>query len=347
MHLFSRQFGARLKDGMRFIRTISFRKLINLGKIYVSFHLSRIRSKAYHYGMPSSISIEPTTACNLRCPECPSGLRQFTRPTGNLKKDFFSQIVDEVYKDVCTLMFYFQGEPFINPDFLKMVAYAHEKKIYTITSTNGHFLSDSVSEQIIKSGLDRLIISVDGLTQETYEQYRIEGKLDKVIEGIKNVVRWKKKLKSAHPYIIIQYLVVRPNEHEVPGLEQWAKDIGADGVRLKTAQVYDFEYGNPLIPEQIKYSRYKQNADGTWMPKHELSNQCWRLWQGAVVTWDGRVVPCCFDKDAQYKMGDLKQDSFKTIWKGEPYKQFRSNLLKGRKNIDICKNCSEGCTIWA
>ena len=294
-----------------------------------------------------TISIEPTTACNLRCPECPSGLRSFTRATGNLKKDFFSETLEQLHKDLLYLIFYFQGEPYINPDFLEMVKKASDRKVYTITSTNGHFLNDANARKTIESGLDRLIISVDGTSQETYENYRKEGNLATVLQGARNVVKWKKKLKSQTPHIIFQFLVVKPNEHQIPEIYKLADEIGIDEVKLKTAQVYDYEHGNPLIPDLDQYSRYKKESDGTYSLKSKLSNDCWKLWHACVITWDGMVVPCCFDKDATHQLGDLKEQSFVDIWNSESYNMFRSKLVKGRQEIDICTNCTEGCTVWA
>jgi MoaA/NifB/PqqE/SkfB family radical SAM enzyme len=113
-------------------------------------------------------------------------------------------------------VFYFQGEPFLNPDFLTMVQYAVSKKIYTATSTNAHYLTDAVAKRTVESGLDRLIISIDGTTQETYQQYRVGGRLDKVLQGAANIVKWKKELKSKTPFVVFQFLVVRHNEHQVP-----------------------------------------------------------------------------------------------------------------------------------
>jgi len=294
-----------------------------------------------------TISIEPTTACNLRCPECPSGLRSFTRATGNLKKDFFSSTLEQLHKDLLYLIFYFQGEPYINPDFLDMVKKASDKKVYTITSTNGHFLNDANARKTIESGLDRLIISVDGTSQDTYENYRKEGNLETVLQGARNVVKWKKKLKSQTPHIIFQFLVVKPNEHQIPDIYELAEEIGIDEVKLKTAQVYEYENGNPLIPDIDKYSRYRKEEDGTYSLKNKLSNDCWKLWHACVITWDGMVVPCCFDKDATHRLGDLKEDSFVDIWNSDNYRSFRSKLVKGRQEIDICTNCTEGCTVWA
>lgn len=334
-------------DIYRFLSKFSIRKFWNIALLYSSYQLTKLLNKPIQWGLPMTISVEPTTACNLRCPECPSGLRQFTRDTGNLKVDFFRSIIDQMQATLSYLIFYFQGEPYINPNFLDMVKYASDRNIYTITSTNGHFLNDENARKTIESGLDRLIISVDGTTQEVYENYRKAGNLDTVLEGARNMVKWKKKFNSSHPHIIFQFLVVKPNEHQIPDIYALAKEIGIDEVKLKTAQVYDYTHGNPLIPTIAKYSRYRQKKDGSYEVKHALLNHCWKLWHGCVITWDGLVVPCCFDKDATYKLGDLKQNDFAQIWKSTAYQNFRSLITKGREHIDICQNCTEGCKVWS
>jgi len=336
-----------ISDTISFIKKLTFRRVWNITLLYVSYQLTKLKGKPIQWGVPMTISFEPTTACNLRCPECPSGLRSFTRETGNLKEDFFRTTIDDLYKDLMYLIFYFQGEPYINPKFLDMVKYASSKGIYTITSTNGHFLNDENAKKTIESGLDRMIISVDGTTQETYENYRKEGKLETVLQGAKNIVKWKKALHSSTPHIIFQFLVVKPNEHQIPDIYRLAKEIGVDEVKLKTAQVYEYKNGNDLIPTIDKYSRYKQQKDGTFVVKNELLNHCWKLWHACVITWDGLVVPCCFDKDAIHQLGDLKKGKFREIWKGAQYHRFRTSLLKGRDQIDICNNCTEGCKVWA
>jgi radical SAM protein with 4Fe4S-binding SPASM domain len=140
---------------------------------------------------------------------------------------------------------------------------------------------------------------------------------------------------------------VKPNEHQVNEIKQLAKEIGVDEVRFKTAQVYDYKNDpNQLIPTTSKYSRYKKNPDGTHIAKNKMANHCWKLWHANVITFDGLVVPCCFDKDAMHQLGNLKNESFKSIWNNSNYKQFRSELMSSRKNIDICSNCSEGESVW-
>ncbi|HEX2608753.1 MAG TPA: radical SAM/SPASM domain-containing protein [Flavisolibacter sp.] len=334
-------------DSVNFMRKLTPRRAWNGFKVWSSYQLTRWTGRSIQWGFPVSISFEPTTSCNLRCPECPSGLRAFTRPTGMLQKDFFTETIDQLSKDLMYLVFYFQGEPYLNPAFLDMVQYASSKKIYTATSTNAHYMNDRNARRTVESGLDRLIISIDGTTQETYQQYRVGGKLEKVLEGAANIVKWKKELNSKTPLIIFQFLVVRHNEHQIEEVRRLGREIGVDQVRLKTAQVYDYETDpNRLIPENPKYSRYRRNKEGKMAFKGNNANHCWRLWHDPVITWDGSVVPCCFDKDAQYKLGSLKQQSFKELWKDRTYQDFRRQVVQSRKNIDICANCSEGVKVW-
>jgi radical SAM protein with 4Fe4S-binding SPASM domain len=168
-----------------------------------------------------------------------------------------------------------------------------------------------------------------------------------VIEGTKRLVKWKKELKSKTPHLIFQFLVVKPNEHEIEQVKSLGKELGVDEVRFKTAQIYDYAEGSPLIPTVDKYSRYRQHADGKWSLKNALDNECWKMWHSGVITWDGQMVPCCFDKDATHSMGNVVEKPLADIWQGPAYNHFRRALLKSRKEIDICKNCSEGRTVWA
>ena len=333
-------------DTLNLLSKLTLRRGWNGLKVLLSFYLSKWTKRPIQWGMPISISFEPTTSCNLRCPECPSGLRSFTRNTGMLQTDFFRSTIDQLHKDLFYLVFYFQGEPYLNPDFLDMVRYAADKKIYTATSTNAHYLTDENAERTVRSGLDRLLISIDGTTQEVYQQYRVGGRLDKVLEGARNIVHWKKKLNSKTPLVVFQFLVVQPNEHQIEEVKKLAVEIGVDDVWFKTAQIYDYVNDpNQLIPTIDEFSRYKKTPKGTVF-KGKMPNQCWRLWHDPVITWDGLVAPCCFDKDAKYRMGDLKNQSFAELWKNQSYQQFRARLLKGRSQIDICSNCSEGTKVW-
>jgi MoaA/NifB/PqqE/SkfB family radical SAM enzyme len=340
----------KLKTRLTWLRYITFLRIWNLIQLRTSFFLSTTFKKNIIWGSPFAISIEPTTSCNLGCPECPSGLKQFSRPTGKLSLENNTLILAALKGRLQHINYYFQGEPFIHGQFLELVEEAKKYNVYVSTSTNAHFINESMAEKIIHSGLDQLIISLDGTTQETYEQYRVHGKLSKVLEASRLLVAAKKKHQKG-PVLVFQFLVVAPNEHQINDVLQLAKEMNIDEVRFKTAQLYDFKNGNPLMPNQEKYSRYIKGKDGKYKLKYTLKNKCWRMWSSCVFTWDLRVVPCCFDKDASHVLGNLGVSEntpnfqFKSIWKGEKYNAFRKQLMNSRETISICKNCSEGSKV--
>lgn len=333
-------------DAARLASKLTAKRLGNFLAILWSYMVSKWTEKAEIKGLPWSVSIEPTTACNLRCPECPSGLRSFTRPTGKLSSGLFQSTIDELHEKLLYLIFYFQGEPYLHPEFLDMVSYAESRGIYTATSTNAHFLNDENARKTVESGLSRMIISIDGSTQETYEAYRKTGELEKVLEGTKNILKWRKKLGSRTPAVLWQFLVVRPNEHQIPQIKKLAKEYGVDKVAFKTAQIYDYQQGNELIPTLDRYSRYRSNDDGSYSLKSKLIDHCWKMWHSCVITWDGQIVPCCFDKDAEHPMGALSESSFMEIWNSNKYQGFRQAIMQSRSSIEMCKNCTEGTKIW-
>lgn len=329
----------------RYLKVLSFSRIYNFVLLYLSYYFSRIANRPVHFGKPLSISIEPTTSCNLRCPQCPSGLRSFSRDTGMLLQQTNRRIIDELTPQLSYITYYFQGEPYLNPDFLDMVSYASSKNIYTTTSSNGHYFTPEISDRTVESGLGTLIISLDGITQESYAKYRVGGKLDKVLEGTRNLTEAKKRAGKNTPFVVWQFIVFAHNEHELDELKKLAHDYGVDELKIKTAQIYDFENGSELMPKDEQYSRYIKTKNG-YRIRNKLLNHCWRMWQGCVFTWDGDVVPCCFDKDAKHKMGNILQQPFKEIWKNHEYQRFRANLSQNRQQIDICTNCTEGTRVW-
>ncbi len=342
-----------------FFKKLTLKKIFNFIKIKISLFVSNISKKSFRWGFPYSLSVEPTNICNLHCPECPSGNGKLSRKRGSILFEDYKKIIDETHKYLLNLFLYFQGEPFIYGNIFDMIKYASDKNIYTATSTNGHFLSKENAKKIVESKLDKLIISVDGTTQEVYEKYRISGNLEKVIEGIKNLIATKKELKSKTPFVELQFLVLGTNEHQKHDFIKLGKSLNVNSIKLKTAQIYDYENGSKFIPKDKKYSRYisqkviakSDKSQGVilnhpltfrrYVLKKKLKNRCSRLWNSAVVTINGDLLPCCFDKDAKYSLGNIKNNSISEIVDNKSFKDFANRLLKDRKSIDICKNCEE------
>ncbi len=333
------------KERIVWLRFITIKKLFNLLLLYFDFYLSKVFKKAYTRAYPLSVSIEPTTACNLECPACPSGLKSFTRPIGNMKDEVFEKILNELHSYLFQINFYFQGEPFINTKIFNWIKSAAAKKIYTVTSTNAHFLTTDICDKIVQSNLHKIIISLDGMTQEVYEQYRKSGEIKKVFQGIDNLLQSKKKHHSQYPFIVLQWVVFKHNVHQINDFIAYCKKTEIDYHQIKTAQVYSDEQYQTLIPSNQKLSRYFVNQK-SFKINAPLNNECWRMVASCVFTQNGDVVPCCFDKDAKYQFGNIINDSFKNIWYHSSYMQFRNQILKNRKAIDICNNCSEGSKVW-
>ena len=291
--------------------------------------------------MPLFLSVEVTNYCNLHCPECPVGIRKIPKQE-KASFDFllFKNLINELKPTLQHVILYFQGEPLINKELPKLIEYAHKANIYTSTSTNGQFLTNDDAKLLVLSGLDKLIVSVDGATQETYSAYRVGGSLEKTLDGIKYINYWKRELKSKTPLVEMQFLVLKTNEHQLKEMKQLAMNLKVNRLTFKTAQLVDFENGNELMPSIARYSRYKKGSDGKFNLKRTQSNHCWRLWSGAVVNVHGEVLPCCFDKGSEYSFGNINDKSFTEIWHGKNASGFREKILQNRKQFDMCRNCT-------
>lgn len=327
-------------DTLNFLQKLTIRKVFNIFLAKSSFYLSGIIRKPVVWGLPYAYSIEPTGICNLKCPECPTGLGLIRRNTSSINPNLYNTVLGQISDTATYLMLYLQGEPFINPNIFEMIGLANKAKVYTCISTNGHYLDTANAEHTVRSGLDRLIISLDGTTNETYVQYRKGGSLQVVLSGIKNLVEAKQQLQSKTPHIILQFIVFKHNQHQINEFKQLAKSIGSDAISIKTAQLYSFEAGNERMTDLTSFSRY-QMVGGKMVVKKKLRNRCKRLWSIGVVNSDGVMAPCCYDKNAEHRVGDLNQLSLQTTWKGQDFTRFRQQILMNRKEVGMCRNCDE------
>jgi radical SAM protein with 4Fe4S-binding SPASM domain len=259
------------------------------------------------------------------------------RERGFMELELFKKIMKELSPYLYNVNLFFQGEPMLHPLFFAFLGNCLIP--HSVVSTNGHFLSKDSSEKIVRTGLKKLIISLDGMDQETYSAYRVNGSVNRVIDGLNNVTLAKKMYNSTLK-IEIQFLVNRLNEHQIPQVKRLAKSTNAS-LRLKSMQIIDKRDITSWLPSFGRFRRYKIK-EGEFVIKNSLPDRCARLWFNPVITWDGKVVPCCFDKDAEYVMGDLNRDSFSDIWNGPRYRIFRKSILSGRQMIEMCRNCTSG-----
>ena len=325
-----------------FLPLWSWRKFGNALLVLASYALSRLTGRYFVWGKPYSFMIEPSAICNLRCPQCPVGLKTLSRPQDNMRFADFKAIIDDIADYTWVIQLYFQGESFINPEILDMVNYAYQHKIYTTISTNGTRLAnETFARDLAASKLGTLILSIDGASEETYTIYRQAGHFDRVLKGVRNFMRARGEMGKTFPIADLQFIVMRHNEHEMETIRELGRELGVDKVIYKSPQIYDFENAEDTLPQNPRFRRYEKK-DGQYVLKGSFSGYCKKIWYGSVITWDRKVIPCCFDKDAEFPLGEMGKESFGEIWEKEIYHQFRHHVVDNRDQIAMCRNCTEG-----
>ncbi|MGV7222794.1 MAG: radical SAM/SPASM domain-containing protein [Nitrospinales bacterium] len=321
---------------------VPLRKILN----WILVETACILKPEKPWGFPTHLQIEPTNLCNLRCALC-YVTKGLDRAQGHMDLDLFKKLIDEIGDYVFLILFWGWGEPFLNPSAYDMIAYANQKGIKIVSSTNGHvFAEDDHAEKLVRSGLDALIFAIDGISQETYKQYRKRGDLAKVIKGLKKVVSARDRLQSITPMINLRFIVMKHNEHEVPQLKEFAELLGADLITLKTLNPHDglnvIGKTGPeaeFLPQNPNYQRFRLDPI-THKPVRRTHNPCKDLWNYSAMNRDGKIVMCCEDYSEKTLLGDLKTETFKDVWFGHNYRELRHKFRDDYRTISLCAQCS-------
>ena len=258
----------------------------------------------------------------------------------------FQQLINDLHPYLLAMLFWDWGEPFLHPQAYDMIRLATDKGIKVMASTNGHLFADKEhAANVVKSNLDVLVFSIDGLEQKTYEQFRKSGKLEIVLEGVRNVLHERKKQKKILPLINLRFIVNTFNEHEIPLTKVFAETLGVDVLTLrKFHSVSDFDNSsNPescFIPHEKQFQLPKRNSE------NELTrlrnNPCKNLWNCPTIHWDGSVCSCFMDYKEQRPLGNLQNEPIQSIWRGTEYKNLRQQFKQGWLTTPICNRCSNG-----
>lgn len=316
------------------VRRATFKKYINLIK-----QNKNAKQKApYLNSFPSIAIIEPTNSCNLKCPLCPSGQRRFTN-RGYMGLELYEKILTQLAPYIFEVWLYNWGEPFLNKDIFKIIQFTQKSNAATTISSNLNYLPDNYEFEMVKSGLERLVVSFDGMTQDTYSAYRRGGRMDAVIDNIKRIQNAKKILQIKYPLVKIQFLVNKFNEHQIEEAKTFAAENDLE-IEFKPLQFnsQDPDQRTKWEPTTKKYPRqsYLSGAE------RELGVYwCDWLWKYAVINWDGTISPCCnWIEKGVFEFGDLKKQSFKEIWNNEYFVSARMAI--NNKHSDVITACT-GC----
>ncbi|MFH1249400.1 MAG: radical SAM protein [archaeon] len=299
--------------------------------------LSKFLRIPHVFGMPTTLMIEPTNFCNLKCPLCPTGLGLLGREKGAMRFEDFKRVFDQFSPYIIHLRLWNWGEPLLNKNLFKMISYAKKQGVFVNTSTNSFFLTKDNAAEIVKSRLDEIIISLDGASEKTYRKYRKNGSFKKVIEALQTLVAQKKKENTKYPAIKLQFIVMKHNEHEIKDAIKLAKKIGVDSIFFKTVGVMDISVYEPIkgyLPKNPRLRRYSNEVEG------QKRNFCDYLWEETTVNVDGSVVPCCRDSHNGYVLGNVFNQSFKYIWNNKKYISLRKQILKNKGKIPLCEGCN-------
>lgn len=330
-----------LRDRFSLMSALKPHRLWNLLCVKGAEVLSRLRKEPFLLGSPAYIHIEPTSVCNLKCPECPTGLGLLSRPQGYLTPEAYERMLGKLARNAFYLTLYFQGEPLLHPGFTDLVRRAKEYRLYVVTSTNAQCVNQERARHLVRSGLDRLIISFDGPNRQTYENYRIGGDWDRVKSAVVELRKARDENNGHGPLLVLQCLIMRGNETQQRRVRELAATLGADKVEFKTMQLMRTHQRSDLLPLNQKHARYRWTENQVYELKCQQKTACSRIFTSCVVCWDGNVVPCCYDKDADNILGNVITQNREQIWKGSLRKAFVRRVLKTRTSVEMCMNCEE------
>jgi radical SAM protein with 4Fe4S-binding SPASM domain len=273
---------------------------------------------------PLHLDIEPTSACNLKCPMCPRTIlledEYSDLEINSMDLDTYKKIIDEAAEiGVYSIKLNWRGESLINKNIVEMVRYAKEKGIVDVMfNTNAVLLNEQTSKELIEAGLDKIFFSFDSPYKEKYEEIRIGANFEETLRNIQNFKKVRDKLKSSSPLTRIAIVRMETNQREFNDFVELFKDI------VDVIAYLDYiEYHDPKIKEY--------NPDFA----------CSQLWQRMFISTEGDMMVCCTDIKKDFIVGNIHKDTIKNTWKNQKYQRIRELHKRGNYNeVPMCAKCS-------
>jgi MoaA/NifB/PqqE/SkfB family radical SAM enzyme len=291
--------------------------------------------------------IDACNVCNLRCPLCPTGNTTIARKQAMLSIEQYKELFDKIKEYALVVSLYNHGEPLLNPDVFSIIEHTHRNRVGTNISSNFNWPQPVEINDFIHSGLDYVTVSLDGVTQGSYQQYRVRGDVREVFDNLKRLLSAKKTLRSKTPFVEWQFIVFKHNEHEVEEARKLASELGVDLLR----------FISPGVPPEDMHNLELQEK---WMPRNPLywernpklvedrgyvfDQPCFYLYRSMFIYPGGGVTPCCFAHDERQDFGNLYNNSVIEIWNNNAYRSARmlfSRSLPTEERIEtICDKCT-------
>lgn len=314
---------ARYKHILAFTKYNSPRKFKN----FIHNELERMSRKITLSSYPYLINSEPTSYCNYTCPFCPTGKRS-GRAEGFARVELYEKLFREIGAYTYLITFHGWGEPLMHRQLPELIGLAHKNSIFTVVTTNASLLTRELSRKIISSELDYLIVSIDGISEESYQKYRIGGNFETVLNNLKDLISLRKEMRSSTPFIEWQFLVFRHNEHEVDPAKKLARNLGIDNIVFMPAYTEDASFDS----SDKKYHLPKAS------PLLKRSD-CNHLWSTLAFHWNGNVVPCCYDYHGTTPLGNLLTEDFDHLWNNQRFQESRMIIKNGAESSSTELSC--------
>jgi radical SAM protein with 4Fe4S-binding SPASM domain len=284
---------------------------------------------------PRIAAIEATNFCNIQCVMCPRGEPDLMkRRVGHIDAALLDKILAEAefFESPCWLHWF--GEPLMNPAIFELIAKAKTKVPNLGISTNATLLTPERAERLLDTELDTIIIALDGATPETYEKIRKSDRFsyESVRRNAEYFIAARSRRGQRTPHIILSIIEMKENAGETEAFVRLWRELGADEVSVKAMT----RWGDQ--DDTFKDLATEQRRSVLAQPRN---HPCTNFWTSMTITWDGRVVPCCYDYDAKMTLGDLKTQTLEEIWNGEAYVNARTAEREGRNFSELCKNCTD------
>jgi radical SAM protein with 4Fe4S-binding SPASM domain len=340
-----------------FPRGRAIKRLSNIVRNELEFRAGKVKLGS----MPYALFLDVACMCTLRCPLCYLGQGMEGRPQGIMSMETFCRVVDEFRDYAIVAHLCIRGEPLMNKQLPEMIAYAESARLMTIISTNLNLLDEKTADQLIESGLKKVVISFDGATEETYKIYRVGGDFTKVLKNIDILKRVKRQKRTRFPRIVLQFLIFRFNLHEVPKIRELARSlevelslqqgcVGGPGYEPYTGKHSQEVVDHWIVPPEVflkaaSTSKDRPSTSFDYYRNEETlcDEKCSFLWKTAYINWDGSVSPCCFVYQKDRDVGNIHQESFRRIWNNRKFQHARSLFLDSsapeNRETTICDSC--------
>lgn len=297
---------------------------------------------------PIGLQLEPTIRCQLSCPFCPrqriiKSLEATDNGAGFMEWEKYVRLMSELGPHLLAVALWQWGEPLLHPRLADMIGLAHEYGIFTIVSTNGQVDPGSFDvKSLVRSGLDMIIVSMDGYSQNVYEAFRSGGSAENVRRFVRTMVKAKKDLKSSGPLVNVRTIAARESEKEIGKVRDFARDAGADVFTIKSISLYyDPDPENADLPKNTNYRSFQYQSKEKAEEYRRIPNLCLKPWSWPTLRYDGTLLACECDHDMNHIMGNVfTAGSFKNVWRSAKAQEIRRHFpSSGRTDLDFCLRC--------